>query len=85
MARPKCRQAQDFVGASFFNGPGHSSDNIGIGREREMRTMLFEGAEREKNDCAAPFELFDFGPGQVFQEHDGRTVSEIGRNVKRKR
>src|SRR6266478_887933 len=85
ITRPKRWQAKDFMGALFLNSPSHSSHDVGICREREMRPMLFEGAEREKDDRAAPFELFDFGPGQVFQEHDGRTVYEIGRNVKRKR
>jgi hypothetical protein len=85
MARPKCWQAHDFVSAPSLNSPRHSSDDIGIGCEREMRAMLFEGAEWEKDDRAVPSKLFDFWPGQVFQEHDGRTVSEIRRNVKRKR
>lgn len=75
MPRPKRRQAQDFVVTLFLNSPGDRSYDVSIRRERQMRTMLFERTEWEQDDNPAPFEPFDFRPGQVFQEHDGRTVS----------
>lgn len=69
MARPKRRQAQDFIGALFLNSQSDSSYDVGIRRERQMRTVLFERTEREKDDNAAPFKLFDFRPTQILQKH----------------
>jgi hypothetical protein len=82
MARPKRWQAQDFVSTPFLNSPRHSSDDIGICRQGEMWAMLFEGAEREKDERVVPLKLFDFQPTQIFQKH--RLTNGVGNSVKGK-
>jgi len=82
MARPKRRQTHDFFWAIFLNASGDRSYDIGIGRERQMRTMLFEGTEWEKDDNPAPLEFFDFRPTQIFQKHS--SFNGVGNITKRK-
>jgi hypothetical protein len=82
MSRPQRRQAEDFARSLLFDTTGNASDNISIRRERKMMAVLLEGAEWEQDDCTIPFKLFNFGPGQIFQEHSLVDVEGIA--VKRK-
>jgi len=69
MARPERRQAKDLARSLFLNPERDGSDEVGVGRERQVRAMLFKGAERKKDDFIGRFEPFNFRPGQIFEEH----------------
>ena len=63
MARPESREAKDFGGPLAFETAGDGCYYIGIGRKRQVRTMLFERAKREQNEVLREINLPHFRPG----------------------
>jgi hypothetical protein len=62
VARPERRQAQNFIRALLLDATRDRGDDIGIRRQRQVRSVLFERSEREQHDFAARPQFLYFGP-----------------------
>ena len=59
---PECGQAKNFIGALLLDAARDGVDNVGVGREWEVRAVLLKRAKRKNDYFVGEFESFDFGP-----------------------
>src|SRR5581483_990674 len=82
MSRPKRRETKNLAWAFPLHSGGDGGDDVGVGCQWEVRSVLLERAQRQHHNFVRQFQFFYVGPGKICEQHRfNGLISDANREV----